>query len=462
MSSLTGPPRPPGISLWRRFAIRIVTVMVLGVLVGAGWLLFRPRPRLELTSYGAPVANAGQLLRSTEATLRDAVRRRHGVLAAASRCYYEADGTAPANVDAPQAIGDRLFCGPVLFVDGNSARPFLTFNLIATPGADGRTDLAVGSQDGDGTSPDPRPADRLVRPDGAQPPAVDRLRPPRPPAAVGDVLTTTSTLRSPLTAAAPSALMVGQLSGVRLVEYGFVDSYGWGESARTAPSGYRLLAFATDAVAGEDGDRSPDLSVRVDGNERGPLSATSDYVVVAVPKGVRQADLVLTDSGIKQSISLLTGRPNGTNLAVTVREHDQQNLAVSRPVRVRLDTGTGSGTVTGTLSVSRLSLSFWAANGVGCRQPDQAWLHIGAMLRLQGDPHSYGAEAALLSVTVPELGRLASRNAAPDPATGVDDVVSVPASLTRGSLTFAGSVRTAKGTLTVLTPVTVPFAIPAG
>ena len=54
------------------------------------------------------------------------------------------------------------------------------------------------------------------------------------------------TLRTSLTPAPGNAVMVGQLSGVRLVEYGFVDVYGWGDSARTAPSGTRLLAFAAE------------------------------------------------------------------------------------------------------------------------------------------------------------------------------------------------------------------------
>jgi hypothetical protein len=65
-------------------------------------------------------------------------------------------------------------------------------------------------------------------------------------------------------------------------------------------------------------------------------------------------------------------------------------------------------------------------------------------------------------VTVPGLGRLTSDNAASDPGTEVDDVVQVPASLTTGSVDFGGSVKTAKGTLTVLTPASIAFQIPAG
>ena len=104
--------------------------------------------------------------------------------------------------------------------------------------------------------------------------------------------------------------MVGRLSGVRLVEYGFVDSYGWGERARTAPAGYRLMAFAAQAVPGEMAEQAPDLSVRVDGKERGPLAATSDYVITAVPANAQPVDLVLTDSGT-QAGDLAAHRPAG-------------------------------------------------------------------------------------------------------------------------------------------------------
>lgn len=462
MTAASNRHRPPRLSLGRRFAIRVVTVVVLAVLIGAGWVLFRPRSLTELTSFGLPVANSGPLLRTAEAAMHRTVQTRHGALASGARCYYEQPNPGPVDADEPQAIGDQIFCGPVRFVDGDPGRPFLTYNLLSTPAAHGRMELAIGSQDGDGTAADPRPAIRLMRPDGKAAPKSDRVRSPRPPAAVGDVLTTTSTLRSGLTTAPSSAAMVGQVSGVRLVEYGFVDSYGWAETARTAPAGYRLLAFATDPLPGEAGDQPPDLSVRVDGQERGPLAATSDYVVTAVPKKARQVDLVLTDSGSKQSISLLTGQPDPGNPTVTVRRHLAQRLTSSHPVKVRLQTKGGAGALAGTFTLSSVSLSYWAANGKNCPEPDQAWLHIGALLQLEGDKQAYGAESSLITVTVPDGATMTASNAAADVSTGVDDVVQVPASLTGGSITFSGSVKTAKGTLTVLTPVTVPFSIPAG
>ena len=473
MRSVGGKRRAPSSganSLWRRFAIRLIAVVVLGVLAGAGWLVLAPRSARTLTSYGHPISNAGALLRQTEDSMRRLVHARHGALATDSRCYYTGlpteqaasvgtDGYAVPAGGTP--ISDRMLCGPVLFVDGDPSRPYLTFDLLGQPAGGNRVRLRVTSPDGDAISPDPRPDSRLIRPDGRQPPASYQLRPPSPPPAVGDVLTTASTLGSPITPAPASAVMVGQQAGVRLVEYGFVNVYGWGDRARTAPPGYRLLAFATEPLPGELADGPPDLSVRVDGRERGPLAATSDYVVTAVPRHAHRVDLVLTDSGLKQSVSLLTGKPDPANPAVTVRSHDSQQLNVSRPVRVQLRTSRGTGVLAGTLTVRRVSLSYWAADG-NCPQPDRAWLHVGALLQLEGDRQPYGAEAALLTVNLPGIGRRAITNAAANPATGIDDVVDVPASLTAGSLTFAGSVQTGKGTLTVLTPVTIPFEIPAG
>jgi len=488
MRSVGGKRRAPSsgaISLWRRFAIRLIAVCVLGVLAGAGWLVLQPKPARMLTSYGKPISNAGSLLRQTEAAMRRTVRARHGEVARDSRCYYTSQATGdtgsadsgPADGDTGSsdggtgpaaggtagltAIGDRMLCGPVQLVDGDPSRPYLAYNLLSSPDGHGRFRLSVSSLDSDATSADPRPDSQLVRPDGAQPPDHITIKQPRPPAAVGDVLTTTSTLRTPITPAPSTAVMIGQMSGVRLVEYGFVDVYGWGDQARTAPAGYRLLAFATEPVPGELAADNPDLSVRVDGRERGPLALTSDYVVTAVPKHARQVDLVLTDSGLKQTISLLTGKPDVGNPAVTVRSHDRQRLNVARPIRVRLQTSAGTGVLTGTLTVRQVSLSYWAADG-NCPGPDRAWLHVGAVLQLEGDRQPYGAEPALLSLSMPGAGRRTTANAAANPVTGVDDVVDVPASFTSGSLLFAGTVKTAKGTLTVLTPITIPVQIPAG
>ena len=65
--------RPPGISVWRRFAIRSITVSVLAVLVGAGWVLFRPRPT-RAHQLRRPVANADRLQTEAEPAMRAGCR----------------------------------------------------------------------------------------------------------------------------------------------------------------------------------------------------------------------------------------------------------------------------------------------------------------------------------------------------------------------------------------------------
>ena len=462
-------PKSRTVSPWRRFAIRLVAVCVLGMLGGAGWLVGRPAAAIQLSSYGSRVSNADPLLAQAERAMAAEVRARHGVKARDARCYYSTvagsgDAVSPTG-NQPTAIGDRLYCGPVLFVDGDPDRPYLTFDLVAASndpdGPTGGIRLAIDSQVGEPDAADPRPISLLVRPDGKLPGPV-HLTAPQPPAAVGDVLTTASTLRTPLTPAPPDAQMIGQVSGIRLVEYGFVASYGWGDRARRAPAGYRLLAFATNQLPGELADQLPDLSVRVDGQERGPLTQTSDYLVTAVPLHAHSVDLVLTDSGLKQSISLLTGQPNGPNPVVTTRIHQSQQLSVTRAIRVRLKTGGGTGMLDGTLTLRALSLTYWAADGSQCGGIDRAWLHVAATVKLEGDQQAYGAEAGLITVQLPGSGRLTARNAAVDPAREVDDVIDVPASATAGELSYSGTLNTSKGTITVLTPVTIPFEIPPG
>ena len=83
-------------------------------------------------------------------------------------------------------------------------------------------------------------------------------------------------------------------------------------------------------------------------------------------------------------------------------------------------------------------------------------------MKLDGDRQPYGAEAGLLSAQLPGSGTLSARNAAVDPSQQVDDVIDVPASATTGQVSYAGTLQTSKGTITVLTPVSIPFDIPAG
>ena len=110
MGSPGGKRRAPSsgaISLWRRFAIRLIAVCVLGVLAGAGWLVLQPQPTRTLTGYGRPISNAGSLLRQTETAMRRLVRARHGELVRDSRCYFTSQPAGNALPGNALADGDR-------------------------------------------------------------------------------------------------------------------------------------------------------------------------------------------------------------------------------------------------------------------------------------------------------------------------------------------------------------------
>ncbi|UQX90181.1 hypothetical protein M6D93_09320 [Jatrophihabitans telluris] len=285
-----------------------------------------------------------------------------------------------------------------------------------------------------------------------------------PPPAVGDVLTKSAAVQGTIRPAPSDAVAIGRSAGVRLLSYGFVDAYGLGAQSRSAPAGRRLIAFKVEPIAGETNQLTPDLSLLVGDSERGPLVMTKDFVVAAVPQSSAQVSLVLTDSGVKQKISLLDGTPDAANPQVCTRSHRTVVLNATKPVSVRVKASQGeAGLTSGFITVKAVELSYWGQDGSHAGDPDKAFLHVAATVRLSGDKEGYGAEAGLLSVTLPGSSTLLrARNVSSNPATQVDDVIEVPAGLTDGVLHYSGSTDSASGTIAVATAVSIPFAIPAG
>jgi hypothetical protein len=284
----------------------------------------------------------------------------------------------------------------------------------------------------------------------------------------GPILTTASALGSPITKAGPGSVLVGPTAGVRLVSYGFIQRYQFGAIAdqpRTAPAGRRLIAFSAQPAPGEEASTMPALSIRVGAEESGPLVSTANYVVASVPMDPTNVDLVLTDGGVKQSISLLTGQPSAANPAICSRLHRMSAVGSSVSVSVKVKALHASpGVTSGTFSLRSVSLSYWGLDGSHPSDVHSALLHVGAVVTLAGDPTGYGAEAGLLSATStsePIVGGRA-RNAAPHPATQVDDVIEVSAELTSGLIHYSGTISTPSGEVWVLSPVSIPFVIPAG
>ncbi|MGX7679801.1 hypothetical protein ACSMXN_13000 [Jatrophihabitans sp. DSM 45814] len=331
-----------------------------------------------------------------------------------------------------------------------------------------------------------------------------------PTRAVGDVLTKASAISSPIARASADAVLTGRTTGVRLLSYGFVQDYQVGKQLYSAPVGKQLIAFsvtpsagevasdeATDKIAGHDSsgvasgtpdgapissaapdgppDAVPDLSIRVGNTERGPLVITDEYLVVAVPANsgtnagtnagtvATNVDLVLTDSGVRQSISLITGKHNADCLAISMRTHRAAVVGLSRGVNVKVTEPSGAlGMTSGTMTVRTASLSYWAADLTHPDSPRSAFLHVSAIVKLAGDPAGYGAEPGLLWLRLPDGSTVGATNGAADPSKDVDDIFEVPANLSTATLVYAGSEKADKGALTVVTPVTVPISIPVG
>jgi hypothetical protein len=272
-----------------------------------------------------------------------------------------------------------------------------------------------------------------------------------------------------------------------LLEYGFIDHYGVGAAARSAPPGRRLLAFTLEPRPGESPDApetEPVLSIRIGGVERGPLVISKDYLVAAVPAalssssagsssaGSEGVDLVLTEDGVRQSISLLTGRPNNDQLLVCTRLHRWVGNATPdkgtpagnpRDVTMKVTRADGtSGMTSGTITVESASLSYWAQNLSHPPDRRSAFLHVSANVKLAGDKVGYGAEAALLHLRLPDGTVVPAVNAAANPGEDIDDVFKVPATFTTGTISYAGSLSSGLGTQSVVSPVTLPISIPAG
>lgn len=282
------------------------------------------------------------------------------------------------------------------------------------------------------------------------------------PSAPDELLVRTATVEGSLTPAPSGAELIGRTAGFRLLEYGAVAGYRSGAVSHSAPSGQRLIAFRIAAVPGEAGQSAPHVALRIDGVERGPLAITDDYIVASVPLAAQDAALVLDDGGVRQSISLLDGRP-ADNVVVCTRAHRSASVGSTRNVSIQVRNSSGvTGLTSGVFTLRAVTLSYWAADGSHPGSADRALLHIQASVRFTGDQTSYGAEPGLLSVTTADGTKQTVRNAAADRSAAVDAVAEVPAGLTGGTVSYSGSMTSGSSTLTVLTPVSIQFSITAG
>lgn len=216
-----------------------------------------------------------------------------------AECFFS---EGPESIHSVPVTGDDVWCGPIRSKSSEPDDLWVTLSVGFVPQA---TFGSVGFGEANSFSLRPKSVPegvRLVRPDGTTPVAADLLdRPAR---------------SSDFTAIVEGRFDVETSGSGRLVtEEGEVIFGGFARAGRLSAGPDALLAadefeFVVATLAPSD-DRGPRGVLVVDGTDR-PLPNWSPYpdgatLVVSVPVGTRQVDLVAENDGRPQTVSLLDG-----------------------------------------------------------------------------------------------------------------------------------------------------------
>lgn len=402
-----------------------------------------------LTYDGRRITNPSQVLAQAGANVRAIVGQRHGVDNSSTRCYF-VQPARPAPGTKTSDVGSTILCGPVLFVDGTIGQEYLRFGLHSTQTSNGEVTLTAAHTP---VSDQPAALPRgyvLKRPDGLHPSRNSTLSVPPPPPAPANELISTS-LGSQAVPPAPSNAIIGSLNGgLRLTNLGTVKRYGRFDNARSAPLGQTLIAFRLSTFIDNDGAfksllGSTTLSVN-GGPGRHLPAATGPYYLVAVPASASSVNLVVTDAGYTQTLSLLTGQPGPHNLAVLTRGSRVAVLHQTKPVTFDFSPAIvgphkkrqTSDTIS--VTVDSAALLFWAGPSQRpASSPSNAWLVPDYSYT---DPDHPGQVFGLPS----NVMTFTPHGGSPEPATNLApgagktlNAFSVPATVTSGTLTISGS-----------------------
>lgn len=445
----------------RRWLIAAAVVVLLAGLATGGWFLLHKPKSAQYTFKGETIDQPDLALTQAEKALNVIVAQRHGAKNGDTRCYFalaEQPGPGVSKTDVDRSVR----CGPVLFVDGDASRAYLSFPVRSAPGPNGTVVLTAAATP---LSEDPAPPPsgyRLSRPDGRTPPAGATLKVPVPPPAQPGTLLATYLTGQQLRTAPADARMVSLHCGVELQKIGVVNRYGSGDDARSAPAGQRLVAFTYIPVPGQVGNASPtnrQLGISLGTGPRRPVPAATDrrVIVAAVPANGRAA-LVLDADGVRQTLALPGGRPGPSNLAVLRRDHLDASLSISKPMTVRFSGMGAPSKVAGTVTVTRALLGYWTDDGKHhASSPGRALLWMDFRFRVSRQSKVTGVDAPLLRIR-PDGGAPISAQDL-DPTAKVFAVFDVPADLTRGTVTISGT-EAGKPSVTIATPVTFTVSIP--
>ena len=449
---------------------RLIALGAVVLLAAAGvatWLAWPAADAPTLTYAGKPIDHAGRLLDTAESRLTDYVKSRHGARNDQTRCYYVRPRT-PATGAKKTDVADHLSCGPVLFVDGVAAKPFVDVPVSSDGRGGKKATLTLPAQFTDLPSlPAPAHAE-LVRPDGRAAPAGSAgLAVPAPPPSVKDIVTTATLGPVPAPKSLTDARLVGRDTGLVVDAAGVVPRYGQGDEARSAPAGQKLIAFQVNYVDGDvSGTGSTRATLVVDGGTSKPVPDTSggdEWIIAAVPEA-SSAALRFDDGGFTQTISLPEGKPGVDNLAVLSRTHRDTVARKSVTIKAEVSNGSASATVTMKTRMGSASLNFWAPGNPDVHAPDGQHALLTTDLDYT-DPeqpgHAYGFEPALLRLRLPNGQVLRARNIS-QRKNRLLNVFTVPAGFTSGTLLVTGSERLSGVTLRISRTTSFPISFPTG
>src|SRR5882757_3008615 len=444
----------------RTIVIAVVAAVLAGGLTG-GWFALHKSTSTTFTFAGKTIDQPAAPLRQAEKSLDAIVASRHGVKGPDTRCYFAVPQNAPKGTKKTD-VDSALRCGPVLFVDGDAARTYLSFPLTSTPASDGDVTLTAAAQPIN-AQPGLAPVGYLLqRPDKRSEPSDVQLTAPAPQAAQPNTLVAADLGNTTLPDAPSSALMVSLRGGVRLTKAGPIDRFGTGDAARSAPAGQQLIAFSYTSVPGQVANINPSagqLGISVNGGapRRLPALKGTQVVVLAVPAKAR-AEFVLDADGVRQSLALPTGAPGTTNLAVLRRASIDATLAVNQPITIKF---TRPGSVTnlaGTLTVTHALLGYWTDDGKHhASNGGRALLWMDFRFQAPQQTNETGIDAPLLHLTPTGGKPIAAKDV--DPTNRVFAVFDVPANFTKGTVTVSGT-ETGNPTISVITPVTFQVSVP--
>jgi hypothetical protein len=442
--------------------VLIVSIVLVAGLATGGWFILHKEKAAAFTFAGKTVYQPEATLSQAEKAVDVIVAQRHGAKSSDTRCYFALPADPPKGTKKSD-VDTSVRCGPVLFVDGDPHRTYLSFPVSTSASPHGSVSLAAASSP---VSADPAalPAGlTLSRPDGQMPPADGSLKVPPPPPALKGTLVAAFLTGQSLAAAPRDALMASLRGGIKVTKLGVVKRYGSGDNARTAPAGQRLAAFTFTTVPGQIGNVSPvrgqiGLSVNGGASRALPDSAKGQVIVAAIPVS-GHADLVLHLDGIKQTISIPGGKPGSRNLAVLRRSHIDASLSVNAPMTIKFTQGSTSANLAGRVTATHALIGYWTDDGKHhASNGTKALLWMDFRFRVPNQADQTGVDAPLL--TIKPSGGPTIRAKDLDPSDKVWAVFEVAANFTHGIVTISGT-EPGSTKISVVTPVKFGVSIPS-